>query len=147
VKLSVAVRVPDALGLNTMAAVQLADAARLAPHVLLDTVKSAALVPVMATPRIVMAAEVPFDSVAVCDAVLEPIEVLANVRLAGVADTLPDAPVPVPDSATVWGLPLALSVKLSVAVRIPVAVGEKTMVAVQLADAARLVPHVLLDIW
>jgi hypothetical protein len=36
---------------------------------------------------------------------------------------------------------------LSVAVRIPVAVGEKTMVAVQLADAARLVPHVLLDIW
>ena len=42
---------------------------------------------------------------------------------------------------------LAESGKIRVAVRIPVAVGEKTMVAVQLVDAARLDPHVLLDIW
>jgi hypothetical protein len=37
--------------------------------------------------------------------------------------------------------------KLSEAVRVPVAVGAKTMVALQLADAARLVPQVLLEIW
>src|ERR1035438_700329 len=49
VKLSVAVREPAAVGLNTIAAVQLADAARLVPHVLLDTVKSAAFVPLIVT--------------------------------------------------------------------------------------------------
>ena len=55
--------------------------------------------------------------------------------------------VPVPESATVWGLLVAESLKFKVAVRVPVAVGEKTIVAVQAAEAARLVPHVLLEIW
>jgi hypothetical protein len=41
---------------------------------------------------------------------------------------------------------LAVSVKVNVAVRVPVVVGLKMIFAVQLADAARLVPHVLLKI-
>ena len=146
VKLSVAVRAPAAVGLNTIVAVQPADAVRLVPHVLLETVKSVAFAPVIATLLMVMDAAVALDKVAVCDAVLEPIVVLANVRLAGVAATVPGA-APVPESARVWGLLLAASAKFKVAVRSPVAVGENTIVTVQLADAARLVPHVLLKIW
>ena len=146
VKLSIAVRAPAAVGLNTIAAVQLADATRLVPHVLLDTVKSAAFVPVMATLLMVMDTEPPLDKVAVCDALLAPIVVLAKVRLAGAAETVPVAAVPVPDSATVWGLLVAVSVMLSVAVRAPVTVGAKRTFAVQLADAPRLVPQVLLKI-
>jgi hypothetical protein len=72
--------------------------------------------------------------------------VLANETPAGAAVTLPvpveDAPVPV--NATVCGLLVPVSEKLSVPVRVPAAIGLKTMVAVQLADAARLVPQVLL---
>jgi hypothetical protein len=143
--LSVAVRAPAAVGLNTIVAVQPADAVRLVPHVLLETVKSVAFAPVIATLLMVMDAAVALDKVAVCDAVLEPIVVLANVRLAGVAATVPGA-APVPESARVWGLLLAASAKFKVAVRSPVAVGENTIVTVQLADAARLVPHVLLKI-
>ena len=71
-KLSVAVRVPAAVGLNTMVAVQLADAARLVLHVLLEMVKSAAFVPEIVTALIVFAVVVPFFRVAVCDALLAP---------------------------------------------------------------------------
>ena len=55
-----------------------------------------------------------------------------------------EPPVPSPETAICCGLPLALSVKLRVAVRVPDAVGLKMMFAVQLAEAARLAPHVLL---
>jgi len=47
-----------------------------------------------------------------------------------------------PESATVCGLGLALSLKFSVAVCVPLTVGAKMMPAVQLADGARLVPQV-----
>jgi hypothetical protein len=39
---------------------------------------------------------------------------------------------------------VAESLKLSVAVRVPLTVGAKIMLAEQLADAAKVVPHVLL---
>jgi hypothetical protein len=65
----------------------------------------------------------------------------------GAAAAVPvEAPVPVPDSATVCGLPVPVSVKPRVALRAPATVGPKTMFAVQLAAAARLVPQVLLNI-
>jgi hypothetical protein len=146
VKLSLAVRAPVAAGLNKMVAVQLAEAARLAPHVLLEIVKSPALVPVIAMLPSVIAAELPLLSVADNDVPLELVLTLPNARLAGLAVTLPVEAVPVPESATVCGLLLAVSVKLRVAVRAPVAAGLKEMVAVQLANAARLAPHVLLEI-
>jgi hypothetical protein len=100
VKLSVALRVPTAVGLNVTEALQLVEAARLAPQVLLAIAKSPALVPEIATLLIVIDDVSPFDSVADCDALVDPTDVLANVRLEGVAETLPDPPVPSPISVT-----------------------------------------------
>jgi hypothetical protein len=50
--------------------------------------------------------------------------------------------VPVPVSGTVCGLPAALSVIETEAVRMPFAVGVKVTLMVQFAPAATLVPHV-----
>lgn len=49
--------------------------------------------------------------------------------------------VPVPESATVCGLPVALSVIVTIADRAPAVVGAKVTVIVQFAPAATLVPH------
>ena len=50
-----------------------------------------------------------------------------------------------PERTTVWGLPLPVSAKLRVAVRVPVAEGLNTTLAEQLLPAARLVPQLLLE--
>jgi hypothetical protein len=146
VKLNVAVRVPVAVGLKTMDAVQFAEAARLVPQVLLAMLKSPAFAPEIATLLIVIEVLRPFESVAVCPALLDPTAVLANVRLEGLAVTVPDGADPFPLSATVCGLFVAESLKFKVARRCPVAVGAKAILAVQVADAASDVPHVLLVI-
>ena len=52
---------------------------------------------------------------------------------------------PVPVRATVWGLPVALSVMVIVPGWLPVAVGVKVTVMVQLAAGATEVPQVL--VW
>ena len=52
---------------------------------------------------------------------------------------------PVPVRATVWGLPVALSVTVIVPGWLPVAVGVKVTVMEQLAAAATEVPQVL--VW
>jgi len=52
---------------------------------------------------------------------------------------------PVPLSVTVWGLPAALSVIVSVPVRLPVAVGVKVTLIVQLEPAATEPAQVL--VW
>ena len=49
--------------------------------------------------------------------------------------------VPVPESATVCGLPAALSVIVTIADRAPTAVGVKVIMIVQFAPAATLVPQ------
>lgn len=97
VKVNVALRAPAAVGLNTIEAVQEPPAARLAPHVLPEMLKSPEFVPEIATPLIVSEMLRPFDSVAVCAVLLDPTFVLANVRLVGLADTVPldDVPTPV----------------------------------------------------
>ena len=46
------------------------------------------------------------------------------------------APSPVPVRLTVWGLPVALSVRVTAAVRVPLAAGVKVTLIVQLAPAA-----------
>ena len=51
---------------------------------------------------------------------------------------------PDPDKVTICGLPLPESANDSVAVRVPLAVGLNTTLAEQLADAARVLPQVLL---
>ena len=55
------------------------------------------------------------------------------------------AAVAVPESATVCGLPLALSAMDTEAVRVPGAVGLKVTLMVQFAEAATLAPQVL--VW
>ena len=144
---SVAVRVPLAVGLNTTLAEQLAFVARLVPQVLLLIAKSPALVPLIATLLIVMEELVPFVNVADCAALVEPTPVAGNPRDVGDTVTLPlDVLLPVPESATVCGLLLAVSVTVSVAVRVPLALGLNEIEILQLADAPRLEPHVLLEI-
>ena len=137
---------PFAVGLNATEIVQLAAAARLLPHVLLEITKSPAFVPVTVTPLIVIELAEPFFKVAVCDAVVEPTFIEPNEREVGLIVTVPLVPVPVPDNDTVCGVLVAESLKFNVAVRVPLVVGANAMLAVQLADAARLVPHVLLEI-
>ena len=50
-----------------------------------------------------------------------------------------------PLSVTLWGLPLALSVMMSEAARLPLAEGVKVTLIVQLPPAATELPHVL--VW
>ena len=52
---------------------------------------------------------------------------------------------PVPERLTAWGLPLALSVMDSEAVRLPLAAGLNVTLTVQLALAASELPQVL--VW
>ncbi len=66
---------------------------------------------------------------------------VGKVRL--VVDSVTTGAVPAPERAAVCGLPTALSFTLTVAVRVPVAVGVKVTEIVQLAPPARLVPQVL----
>ena len=51
--------------------------------------------------------------------------------------------VPVPVRLAVWGLPLALSVRVMAALRVPVAAGVKVTLIVQLVPAATLDPQLL----
>ena len=50
---------------------------------------------------------------------------------------------PVPVSDTLCGLPEALSVMVTEALRLPLAVGSNVTLIVQFAPAATLAPHVL----
>src|SRR5207244_8439377 len=50
---------------------------------------------------------------------------------------------PVPDNATFCGLPAALSLMLSAALRVPLAVGLKLTLIVQLAPAANELPQLV----
>jgi hypothetical protein len=70
---------------------------------------------------------------------------LPKDRLVGDAVTLP-AGSPVPEREMCWGLLESLSVKVSVAVRAPVAVGLKETATVQLEEAASAEPHVFWEI-
>src|SRR6202521_5998839 len=87
-----------------------------------------------------------FVSVTVCAALAVLSCWVAKVRL--VADKLTAGAatvVPLPVRLTVCGLPVALSVMVMVPGRLPVAVGVKVTVMVQLAAAATDVPQVL--VW
>ncbi len=66
---------------------------------------------------------------------------MPKARLLG--ERLPTGAVPVPERLAVCGLPLALSVMLTEAVRLPLAAGVKVTVMAQLLAAATEVPHVL----
>src|SRR5690348_2228845 len=133
---SVPVRGPAMVGLNVTVTVQLPPTATDPPQVL-PAVKS------LESGTFIAATEkgwVPvFVSVSDCGADAIPRTWFPNESDCGDGVTGgPGAAVPVPDSATVCGVPDASSVIVSDAARAPVAVGLKVTVAVQLAPAARL---------
>lgn len=98
VNVSAALLARDAVGVNTTKALQLAKAARVAPHVMLEILKSEAFVPLMATLLILIAVAPPFSNVADCAELVDPTAVAANAKLVGVTVT-PDVDVdPVPDN-------------------------------------------------
>lgn len=138
---SVAERVPPAVGLKNTEVRQLPPATSVAPHEVLAMTKSPGLVPEIATLPIDTDDEVAFASITDCEELLEPTFVVAKTRLEGFGETLLGV-TPRPVSATVCGLFVAESVNWSCAERFPVVVGAKTMLAVQLADAASEEPHV-----
>lgn len=140
---SVADRDPEVLGLNATEMLQLAEAPRLDPQLLLVIRKSPGSAPETEIPLIVIEEPVPLLNVAVCAPLVEPTLTDPKERELGPIVTEPlDPPEPSPVSATVCGEFVAESLKFSVAVRVPLAVGANTMLAVQLAPAARLDPQV-----
>ena len=89
---------------------------------------------------VVMVSEVvpTFVSVSVFGPLVTPMATVPKLKLVG--DSF--AAVPVPLSDTCCGLPMALSVKLRDALRVPLAVGLKVTLIVQLAAAASELPQV-----
>ena len=95
---------------------------------------------------VILSAALPvFESVTVWAALVVPTFWLANVnevgeRLAAAVD----AATPEPVRLAVWGLPLALSVTVTLAVLVPDAVGLKVTLIAQVVPAATEPPQVLL---
>jgi hypothetical protein len=115
---------------------QLDPAARLVPQLLELMKKSVALVPLIAMLRIVRVAVPEFLMVIVWALVVVKSTVTANVSEDGARPT-PGA-VPVPLKAAVCGLPLALSLTLTLADLLPLAVGLKVTLMVHVPFAARV---------
>ena len=100
------------------------------------------LVPPNVTP-VIVSGEVPvFFNVTACAALVVPTAVDANVSDAGVIVTVGFA-MPVPVRVADWGEPVAVSVTVTFAVRVPRAAGLKTTATGQLAPAASVVPQVV----
>jgi len=135
---SVAVLVPVAVGVKPTVIVQLAPAATEPPQ-LFVWLKSPLLVPLIAKLVIVRRAVPVFVSVTFIGVSAVPTRILPNDKL--VFDRLTTGPTPVPVRLAVCGLFVALSVTLSVAVRVPAAVGLKVTLIVQFAPAATLAPQ------
>ena len=74
-------------------------------------------------------------------ALVVPTGILPKFKLVGARFTPGMTPVPV--SAAFWGLPLALSVTDRLPARVPVLVGVKLTLILQLAPATRLAPQLL----
>jgi hypothetical protein len=136
---TLAVRLLLVVGVNVTLMVHLAPAATLVPQVLV-WLKLPLFVPVIVT-LVTLSAAVPvLVKVTACAALLVPNNWLPNVS--DVGERLTTGAVPVPVRATVWGLAPPLSAIETEALRLPVAVGLNVTLMVQLADAARLAPHV-----
>ncbi len=130
VSFKIALRAPVLVGLKVTLIVQLALAANELPHPLLSP-KSPGSAPAIVILLIVIAAVPTFFSVTVLTALL-PTVTVPKFRL--LVDS--SAVVPVPLSGTCCGLPAALSVTFTVALRAPVVVGLNVTLIVQLAPTA-----------
>ena len=140
---NVAVLLPAAVGVNVTAMLQLAPTATDDPQ-LFVVAKLLALVPLRAMLVMLSALEPVLVSVAVCELLVEPTFWLPNPMLVG--ETLALAtPAAVPVKDTVWleAVLLALSLMVSVAVRVPAAVGENVTEMLQFPPIATLPAQVL----
>jgi len=136
-----AVRVPVAVGWKVTVIVQLASAASELPQVL-DSAKSPALLP--ATAMLVIPEAWALELVSVSDwpGLGVPSSWVPKVRVLVERATPLDMPVPV--RLMVCGLPVALSVNTTEAVRAPAALGVKVTLRVHWAEGASDEPQVLL---
>ena len=131
-------RVPVAAGLKMTLMVQLAPAATLAPQLLVSA-KSLAFRPetaILLTVKVALPELVKVVSWAV---LVVPRDWVPKARLLGEKVAVDFAPVPV--SVTLCGLTEELYKRVTEAVRVPVAVGWKITLIVQLAPAATLDPQ------
>ena len=136
----VARRVPVAVGVNVTLMVQFDPAATLDPQLSVCE-KSPALLPVTEILEMFRSAFPVFVRVADLTALFVPTDWFPKEMLVG--ETLATVDVPVPESATVCGLPAAPSVIVRVAARLPLAEGLKVTLMAQLAPAATLDPQLL----
>jgi len=144
---SVAFNAPAAAGLNSTETVQLAPAASDVPQVVADLRKEVGFVPVTVSEESVTAPVPVFLTVTTWAAVVKPSVVEAKVNVVGESETVKvGAAAPVPESATVCGVPVALSATDSVAFNAPAAAGLNSTETVQLAPAASDVPQVVADL-
>ena len=140
ISVNVPLRVPVPVGVKVTFTVQLAPADILGPQSLLCE----------KSPLVVMEATstrwaVPFTTFTTCGVLLLPTFCEANVRLAGDTVNCGLLDAPVPESDAVCGLLTAESVRVSVPVRVPAAVGANVTFTVQLVPAAKLPPQ--LFVW
>jgi hypothetical protein len=138
VKVKLPVAAPVAVGVNVTPTLQLAPAATLVPQLLLAIPKG---------PLVTMLENVSdplwwLVSVTDLAELVEPTAVV--LKLKDVVDSVTGA-LPVPLRLTACGLSIALSAKANVPVAAPIAAGVKVTPTVQVAPAARPVPHVLLE--
>ena len=96
------------------------------------------MVPLIAIAVIVSEVVARFVSVTVFAALITSMATAPKLKLVGESFAV----VPMPLSGTCCGLPAALSVTLRAALRVPFAVGLNVTLIVQLAPAARELPHV-----
>jgi hypothetical protein len=130
------VRVPVAEGVKVTEMAQLPPAARLVPQFWL-----AAKSPDVAREVKLRAAFPELVNVTICATLVAPTFVDAKVKLVGESAAVGAVAMPVPESATVWGAPVALSATLNVPVRVPAAEGVKVTEIAQLPPPAMLVPQ------
>jgi hypothetical protein len=142
VKVSVPLAAPVAVGVNVTPTAQFAPAARLVPHELLAIAKGPLI------PTLVMERAVLWRLVTLTVTAELVLPTATAPRFNELADRVTGElePLPVPLRLTVCGPPGAESVKVSVPVAAPVAVGVNVTPTLQLAPAAMLVPQVLLAI-
>jgi len=125
---STAARAPFAVGLNVTLTVHFAPAAKVAPQVVADWLKSPAFVPVNVLPDIVRAVGRLFLIVTIFAVLVVPTVWAAKVRLDGVTDT---GAIPVPVKLTDCGLLFAPSVIVSAAVFAPGVTGANVTLILQ----------------
>ena len=143
---SVALRAPTAVGVNVTWMLQLAAGARPVPQLFVEIVKSPLFTPAMAIVDMVRGAtELAFVTEMGRHAVAVFTDWLPQLRLVGLIMGAPGR-APPPLRGTHCGLPVALSVMQSVALRAPTAAGVNVTWMLQLVPGARPVPQLFVEI-